>query len=689
MPVGVLIRVAVFAVLSAGPAVAAAVKAPHVTADLIVESATVKPGSDAWIALRLVLENHWHVYWRNPGDSGLPVSVAWTVPEGYAAGDLVWPAPERLAEGPLVSYGHSGTVVLMAPLRVPADATPGSPVTIRATAKWLVCRDTCIPGSADVTATVRVGAGGPGASAPVFAAARKRAPAPMPGTWHATAVAAGRTLSLVLAGADPRGDVFFFPVLSDLIDHAAPQTLIRGKDGLQLDLALSDRAAFVPPVVEGVLRAGDRTWILAVSGSGGTAGPAQTGKAPAGAGGGIGGFLWAALLAFMGGMILNLMPCVFPVLSIKILGFVRESEAHPKEVRLHGLLYGAGVVVSFWALAAALYALKAGGERLGWGFQLQSPTVIFLLIATLFFLSLNLFGVFEAGTTLARAAGSARWGEGRSAAFFTGVLATFLATPCTAPFMGTAVGYAAVQPAHVGFGVFTALALGMAAPYVLLSYVPHAGAWLPRPGRWMETFKQVMAFPLLATVIWLLWVLGLQAGLKIVVVALGSLLLIALAGWLYGRWRSGTMRAVAGALVAAALGLALAAMRGAMPDTAGAPGEWKPWSEVAVAQSRAAGRPAFVDFTAAWCLTCKVNEAVALQTDDVRKAFAARGVDKYRADWTNPDPAIERALASFGRNGVPLYVLYPADLSEAPRILPQILTPGMVLAELDRLVPAR
>ncbi len=668
---------------AAGPAAAAVVKSPHVTAELIAEAGSVKPGADAWIGVRLVLEKHWHVYWRNPGDSGLPVSVAWKVPDGYAVGDLVWPAPDRLEEGPLVSFGHSGTVLLMAPLRVPAGAK--GPVAIKATAKWLVCKDTCIPGSAEVSLSLPVGDGRPGPRAREFSLAAKHQPAAMPPGWTVAATASGRTLTLLLAGAAVPATAFFFPVMSDLIDHAAPQPVTRGKDGIRIALPLSDRVSAVPAVVEGVLRSGDRAWTLSVPATGAVGADGGASTTRRAAPGGIAGFLWAALLAFLGGMILNLMPCVFPVLSIKILGFVRESESHPREVRLHGLLYGAGVVVSFWALAAALFALKAGGERLGWGFQLQSPAVIFLLTVTLFFLSLNLLGVFEAGTTLARAAGGAKWGEGRSAAFFTGVLATFLATPCTAPFMGTAVGYAAVQPAHIGLGVFTALALGMAAPYVILSYVPHLGAMLPRPGRWMETFKHAMAFPLLATVIWLLWVLGLQAGLKIVVATLGSLLLIAIAGWVYGRWRSGLTRAITGALITGAVAFTLVVMRGAGPDAAKSAGGWAPWSEKAVAEARAVGRPVFVDFTAAWCLTCKVNEAVALHTDDVRKAFAAKGVVLLKADWTNPDPAIERALAAFERNGVPLYVLYPADPAAPPKLLPQILTPGMVLAELDTL----
>ncbi len=672
----------------ARPALAAAVKAPHVSVDLVAEGKSLKPGETGWVGVRFTTDPGWHVYWRNPGDSGMPTSIAWKVPAGITVGELAWPRPDRILEGPLVSYGYEEGVLLMAPLTLPAARPTGGTVTLAARATWLVCKDTCIPGHADLTLTLPVGDGAAGPHAALFTRARARLPAPPPPTWRTAASVYGSTLTLVMAGASVQKSVQFFPLIPGQVDNAAPQRITRGRDGVSLVLPLSDQAKGAPAVLEGVLVAGDRAWTLAVPvGASAASTPAAPGTAAVpGTGEALRGFLWALLLAFAGGMILNLMPCVFPILSIKVLGFVRESAAHPREVRIHGLLYGAGVLVSFWALTSALLVLKSGGERLGWGFQLQSPSVIALLAATLFLLALNLFGVFEAGTTVARHAGAVRWGEGRSAAFFTGVLATFLATPCTAPFMGTAVGYAAIQPAHIGLAVFSALALGMAAPYVALSFVPALGRHLPRPGRWMETFKQVMAFPLLATVIWLIWVLGLQAGLAAVTQVLACLLVVALAAWLYGRWHTGTMRAVAGGLVVAALAAMLAVMRHPAPSPVAAmDGDWRPWSAAAVERETAAGRPVFVDFTAAWCLTCKVNELVALDTADGRAALKRHGVVMLKADWTNADPAIERALASFGRNGVPLYVLYPGRKGSAPRILPQILTAQSLATELDRL----
>jgi len=575
-----------------------------------------------------------------------------------------------------VSFGYHGTVLLMAPLKVPASYRPGSPVFIRAATSWLVCKDTCIPGKAEVELTLGEGHTG---RAPLFARTRKLLPAPMPAAWRVAVSAQEKTLTLSFsnAGTILRAPAFFYPLNVNEIDNAAPQALAWGPGGAHLALAKSDQLAKLPASLEGVLVADQKAWELHLP---------LAGSPPATAGPKVLALWWALVLAFAGGMILNLMPCVFPVLSIKVLGFVRESMHHPHEVRIHGLLYGAGVIVSFWVLATALYVLKAGGEHLGWGFQLQSPVVIIVLATVLFLIALNLLGVFEAGTSVMRTAGSISWGEGRPAAFFTGVLAVFLATPCTAPFMGTALGFAATQPIHSGFLVFTALAMGMAAPYVALSFAPHLGRLLPRPGRWMETFKHVMAFPLLATVIWLLWVLGLQAGLVAVINALGAMLAAGFAGGLYGRWHTGVMRGIAGAIIGVACIAAIIGVRDlASIKASGRDDIWERWSPARLDRALATGKPVFVDFTAAWCLTCKVNEAVALGTDDVRKAFKERGVVMLQADWTNPDREIEKALADFGRDGVPLYILYPGGRSAAPVILPQILTPRAVLNALESL----
>jgi thiol:disulfide interchange protein DsbD len=388
------------------------------------------------------------------------------------------------------------------------------------------------------------------------------------------------------------------------------------------------------------------------------------------------------------------MPCVFPVLSIKAVGLLRAGESRAT-ARAHGLLYGLGVLVSFWLLAGTLLALRAGGAQLGWGFQLQSPTRVFGLALLLFLMGLNLAGAFEIRASwvgIGHGLASRREGLG---AFFSGVLATLVATPCTAPFMGSALGFAATQPPVVALAVFTALAVGLAAPYVLLAWFPGFGRCLPKPGRWMETVKQVMAFPLFATVIWLLWVLAQQAGANAVVTALGAFLLAAFAAWIYERWpaRLGTAAAALTLVGAAAIGATMiagapdrpGAALGAASTAASESSGWEPFSQRRLDALRADGKPVFVDFTAAWCVTCKVNEAVALGPTMLR-TMRERGVTTLQGDWTNEDAEITAALRSFGRDGVPLYLLYGAK-NTAPKILPQILSPAIVLAALDELNP--
>jgi thiol:disulfide interchange protein DsbD len=664
--------------LAAAPTTAAPAKAPHMTVDLIAEASSWRNGQDLAVGVLLTPERGWHVYWKNAGDSGTAPVLTWRLPAGWRAGDIAWPAPQRITEGPLVSFGYTGPVLLIVHLTPPADDRAAGPRDIAVAASWLVCKDTCVPGKADLVLALPAGTGKPGPHASLFARTRTLVPAPLPASWMVTAAPTEKTLVISFSGTGTtlRSPVAFFPANPNEIENAAPQALAWGAGGAHLALLKSDQLTKLPASLDGVLVAGTRAWELRLP---------LAGDPPTATAAGL-ALWWALVLAFTGGMILNLMPCVFPVLSIKVLGFVRESMHHPHEVKVHGLLYGAGVIASFWALSGALFILKAGGEHLGWGFQLQSPMVIIILAAVLFLIGLNLFGVFETGTSVMRTAGSFSWGEGRAAAFFTGVLAVFLATPCTAPFMGTALGYAATQPIHSGFLVFTALGLGMAAPYVALSFAPHLGRLLPRPGRWMETFKHAMAFPLMATVIWLLWVLGLQSGLVAVIQALATMLAVAFAGWLYGRWHTGIMRGVAGAIIGVACIAAVIAVRDiATAKASDRDNSWERWSAARQERALSSGKPVFVDFTAAWCLTCKVNEVVALGTVDVRKAFKEHGVVMLQADWTNPDREIEKALAEFGRNGVPLYVLYPGGRSVPPVLLPQILTPRSVLNELEKL----
>jgi len=675
------------AVMLLGSAMAAPIQAPHVTAELVAETGSIKPGQPVWIGVRFKMEPGWHIYWRNPGDSGTTTTITWKEPPGCEVGGIVWPHPARMEEGDMVTYGYSGTLLLMARLTPPADLKPGTRLQIGATASWLVCKDMCVPGKVEVLLDLPVGDGRPGSDAPLFDSTRTRIPAPLPAGWTAWAQADGDKIIITISGTGNqlRRPVVFFPLVPDLISNTAPQTLTRDASLWKLILSRPEQPGRLPKAMTGVMLSGGYAWEMDVP----FGAPAPRGgqmEQSGGSGSADIGFLWSLVLAFVGGMILNLMPCVFPVLSIKVLGFVRESTHNPREVRLHGILYGMGVVLSFVALALSLILLRAGGQQLGWGFQLQSPVIILILTVVLFLLSLNLLGVFEVGTSIVRATGRFSWHEGRLGAFLTGVLATLLATPCTAPFMGTAVGFAATQPAASGLSVFAFLGLGMAAPYVALSFAPHLGNLLPKPGRWMETFKQLMAFPLLATVIWLLWVLGLQAGMMGVMGALTALFFSGIAGWLYGRWHTSLMRVVAVVLVICGILLAVAGIRSGSPaGESASSGGWQVFSRPKLEMELAKGNPVFVDFTAAWCLTCKANELAVLNTSGIRQAFRDRKVVLLRADWTNSSPAIEEALAGFGRNGVPLYLLYAGGKGSTPRILPQILTPQIVRGELEKL----
>lgn len=405
--------------------------------------------------------------------------------------------------------------------------------------------------------------------------------------------------------------------------------------------------------------------------------------------------LLAILFAFIGGMILNLMPCVLPVLSLKIMGFIKQAGEEKSKLRKHGLAFTFGVLISFWALAGLLLILRAGGEYLGWGFQLQSPSFVIVLSVLLFLFGLSLFGVFEIGVTLTAVGQNTPKGSTYTGSFFSGILATIVATPCTAPFMGSALGFALSQPAYVSMLIFTALGLGMALPYVLLTSIPALLKYVPKPGAWMETFKQFMGFLMIATVLWLIWVLSLQTGAEGVLILLGSLLLVSLSGWIYGRWsvlhKSLKTRRIAqlisGLILAGALALSLMYIKPVSASTGSVHTqgliEWQTFSPELVAQLRSEKKPVFIDFTAAWCLSCQVNEKVAFGSEEVQKAFADKGIAALKADWTNKDEVIAKELAKFGRNSVPLYVLYLPDKEAV--LLPEILTPDIVLGYLKDL----
>lgn len=709
------------ALLLGGAAQAAAVRTDHVTAELVAERGAVAAGQTLRIGLKLQHIPHWHTYWRNPGDSGLPTTLSWTLPPGSRMGEIEWPAPERLPIGPLVNYGYEGDVLLPLQYTAPADARPGDTLRLQAQARWLVCNDVCIPEQAalelqlPVAEAATADSAAPGMHAALFAQAAAAQAGPL-SAWTAEVQQAGRDLLLTLepAAGDLPADapeVHVFPYAEQLLEPAS-HALYRGPRGYALKLKLLDGAT-VPARLDGIAVA------QADPGGSGTAvwggpqrsvefsaplRPVTTITVPAGAraaaedrvpaslrGSAPVGLLAALGLAFLGGMLLNLMPCVFPVLSIKLLGLARQ-EGDVRRLRMHALAYGVGVVCSFVALAAALLALRAAGSAVGWGFQLQEPGVVFALALLFFVLGLNLAGQFEFSLLMPQ--GLAQWRAQRPAvdAFGSGVLAVVAASPCTAPFMGAALGYAIAQPPAEALGVFAALGFGMAWPYVLLVLRPGWRARLPRPGPWMLRLKQGLAFPMFATVVWLLWVLGQQAGIDGSTRALVALVGLAFGLWLASVWRGVAARAGVTVLLVAVLAWGWpVSERAAAPQadrgtasTAGSPHTaWQAYDEAAIDAHLAQGRAVFVDFTAAWCVSCQVNKRLVLHTEETLQAFNRSNVALMRADWTHRDERITAALGRLGRNGVPVYVLMRPG--REPLLLPEILTGGLVREALSTL----
>lgn len=671
------------------PAGAAPVQQPHSQAELVPERAAVTPGRPLTIGLHLRLEDGWHVYWKNPGDAGMPTSIAWTLPEGFSAGPMQWPAPRRIDVPPLTSYGYEGEVMHLTEIQVPAGLAPGTQVPIRARADWLVCKEICIPASADFSVALPVSSVAAGADphwADAFATARNAGPLPLAG-WQTTAYRAGNSLLLRISpeagGAPPLRRLEFFPGREGVIANAVKQTFSRQGEGYELQMTVSPQPIGELTGLAGVLvadpgfgaaRAVEIDVPLSASGAATPAPAAAFGLAA------------ALLLAFAGGLILNLMPCVFPILAIKVLGVAQQAHGDPARLRAHGLLFALGVVLSFWAIAGLLVALRAGGTGLGWGYQLQSPVIVGALTVLFFVLALNLSGVFQIGTGLQALTGGIRARGEHADALLSGLLATLVASPCTAPFMGAALGFALVQPAPHAMLVFTALAVGMACPYALLCFVPALIRRLPRPGPWMDTLKQALAFPLYATVVWLVWVLGQQAGIDAAAKLLAALVAVAAALWAVGHWAQAgqgvrlTVRVAAVALCAAAL--AFAWPQSAPRSAADATGAWQPWSEARVQAALAEGKPVFVDFTAAWCVTCQVNKRLVLTAKEVERRFVELQVTRLRADWTSRDAAISAALARMNRSGVPVYALYSPARRE-PVLLPEVLTRSIVLEALQ------
>ncbi len=680
-----------------------AVKAKDlVRARLVAESEALVPGRTVTLGLHMAMKPGWHVYWRNPGDSGLPPEMAWRLPEGFSVGPVQWPVPERIPVQTLMNFGYEGAVTLLVPLAVPESARAGETVRLSGTLSYLVCEEICIPGSAELSLDLPVASTADPASgqAALFARARAALPETAPGSYHTTRAGDRLVLHLDRPGLAGVTEAAFFPYAEGALDNAAPQDLAVDAAGLHLTLTPGD-AGQPPDALAGVLALTEDGARKAYA-LGPEPVPAPTAAATVPASPQAPPAveappvpeeesltLWSAAgLALIGGLLLNLMPCVFPVLSIKVLSLVRQAGESATRVRLHGLAYTAGVLASFLGLAGLLIALKAGGAGIGWGFQLQSPVVVALLAYGLFAMGLSLSGAVHLGGGIVGLGDGLTRRAGYQGSFFTGVLATLVATPCTAPFMGAAVGFALTQSPLAALTVFASLGLGLALPFLGLTLVPQALRLLPRPGAWMDVLKGALAFPVYATVAWLVWVLAQQVGPNGLLAGLTGLVLVALAAWAWerargaGRLGTGFGRVAALAALAAALGL-VAVLDGdrATARTALAQGE-EAFTQARLDALRAEGRTVFVDMTAAWCITCQVNERTVLAREGVQAAFRGGQVVYLKGDWTNQNPEITRLLERHGRSGVPLYLVYRGQ-GEA-QVLPQILTEGIVLAAIGQ-----
>lgn len=658
----------------------------------------IQPGKPVSVGLQLAHQPEWHSYWKNSGDSGLPTQLEWTLPAGVLAGEIAWPTPRKHPIGTLINYGYEHTVLLSVPLTITPEFKPSllaSALEVKLKATWLVCRKECIPEEGEFSLSI------PTQSAtalhgPLFEASLAAQPTPL--TGQATAAIENNALQVRVSGLPGalRGKPLdFFPETAEVIETSAKWTQEWEGNVWTARVPLSPHRSRSPDVMPIVLTEGDKGWSIQAQVQGtwpATAAPAAISPAleqalrnntaaPVQPASGL--TLTAALLgALLGGLILNLMPCVFPVLAIKVVGFTRHGDDQ-RSRRIDGLAYTSGVVLSFGALGVLLAGLRAAGEQVGWGFQLQSPGVVAALAALFTLMALNLAGVFEFGRLLPSRITSLEAKHPTVNAFLSGVLAVAIASPCTAPFMGAALGFAITLPLGYAVMIFAALGMGMAAPYLLASWVPGVARLLPAPGAWLVTFRKFMAFPMLAAVVWLLWVLGQQAGNDAVAALLALLLAMSMLVWALSL--QGSPRRALGAL-------ALVSVAGLLWVTVGqitqarqpspsaalrsgttASGEWEAWQHGRVEQILATGRPVFVDFTAAWCVTCQYNKKTTLSDPAVLAEMARKNVALLRADWTRRDPAITAALAELGRTGVPLYVLYSKH--GPPRVLSEILSP--------------
>ncbi len=675
-----------------------------VQARLIAPTLSIHAGQPFTVGLEQIIAPNWHTYWKNPGDSGEPTRLTWKLPAGFVASEIRWPLPSALPVGPLTNYGYSDTLLLPSTITPPAGLSAGT-ITLHALAEWLVCEKICIPEQQDVSLTLKIVAPDtpliPSSDSGKFADVQRLMPIDL--GWPADIASDGKhhfELSIRAAGLrrEEISNVRFFPDEWGMVDHAAPQMVTWSADSFSLRLKRGERATNGLPQLSGVLvlteKLDDRYvrngFVVRTGASTGNE-ALSSGASAAHDGRRVGITLWqAALFALLGGMLLNLMPCVLPVLSLKVMALTQYEPAQSATAKKGGLAYLAGVLASFLALAVILLMLRAAGETLGWGFQFQSPRFVLSMAALFFVLGLSMSGVFDIGGNIVGFGENLTRHHGLAGSFFTGVLASIAATPCTAPFMGAAVGYAVGQPAVELVVVLPALGGGFALPVTALSVYSGTRRWLPQPGPWMETLKQALAFPLYATTAWLIWVLSQQSGSDGVLAAAIVLIGLGFATWLFGCTGAGwpMRRGIAMAIAATSFAGALFQVSAITPNgrmTTGATsamsdaGRSEPYSAARLAQLRAEGRPVFVNFTAAWCITCKVNEHVALKSDAFREVLKAHNAAYLVGDWTNKNDAIARLLKSYGRAGVPLYLIYPGKADAKALVLPQLLTEAIVI----------
>ncbi|MDR2127653.1 MAG: thioredoxin family protein [Burkholderiaceae bacterium] len=691
--------------------------------------AAARQQQPVWVGLELAHQPGWHTYWKNSGDSGLPTELYWDLPPGVQAGDVVWPPPRRIPVGTLVNYGYEGTVLLPVPLTVAPDYQPGpfaDGMEIKLRANWLVCRVECIPQTGEFalklplqSSTALHGA--------AFEAALRAQPQPLDGAaqQQAQVSANGQRLAVRIAGlpqALQGRDLALFAetpgVLLNAAEPAAAGQALTGHTWRQqwdgavwtADWPVAPERQASPAVLPFVLVAGDQAWRAEVAVSGAWPAVAQAASvspaleaalqanANAASAAAQGASVVAATLpaaawplallgALLGGMALNLMPCVFPVLSIKVLGFARHAQ-DARARRVCAMAYSAGVVLSFVALGALLLLLRAAGGQLGWGFQLQSPWVVAALAALFTVLGLNLAGLFEFGRWLPTGVASLQARHPAADALLSGVLAVAIASPCTAPFMGASVGLTIALPAAQALGVFVALGVGMALPYALAAWIPQVARCLPRAGPWLDVFRKAMAFPMFGTTVWLVWVLGQQSGIDGAATLLALLVLLGMLLWALSlagraRWAMGLVAAACIAFLGGVWGDNIGDHPAPAAATGDAAGRWRAWSQQAVQEALAQDKPVFVDFTAAWCVTCQYNKKTTLSSKEVLQAMDARGVQTFRADWTRQDAAISAELNRLGRSGVPVYLLIAPDGSH--QVLSEVLSAADVLRALRAL----